>query len=98
MNRPIKFQVTGDVVIFLSDIGNSKEFAELLSKALGAKPRKRRILIWVVRAEFIINEEVVPLFVDEDGSAHLEFLKTSKAVAQEVVRRLEQSPDFVRTD
>ena len=55
---------------------------------------KRRFLVFVVRYEFEIDDETVPLFVDEDGDAHIDLRKNSAAVKQKVIERIKQSSDF----
>ena len=59
-----------------------------LEQAFGVKSRRRRFLIYLLRVEFEVQGETVPLFVDEDGSAHLEMRKNSESTREAIIARL----------
>lgn len=65
-----------------------------VSKALDTPPSAPRMLVYVVRIEFCVLGETVPLFLDEDDSAHIEMRANSGAVRQLVIDRLRSSDDF----
>jgi hypothetical protein len=89
----ITVRYDGDDILF-SGWSDEDLFVGKLESALGTKAKRRRFLIFVKRIEFVIDREVVPLFVDEDGSAHLEMRKNSSSVKEKVVRRIRSSNDF----
>ena len=94
LRSPIKFRFQGNWLKFLSDVDDPAGFAALVGRALDVRAVKTRVLAWVMRTEFVVEGEIVPLFIDEDGSAHLEFMHNAPAVVDAVARRLRASQDF----
>lgn len=90
----MKVRFSGDEIRFPDWGDDLKAFIATVESALGTNARKRRFLIFVVRYEFEIDGETVPLFADEDGDAHFEQAKNSAAVKQKVIDRIKQSGAF----
>jgi len=94
----IGFEIIDSDVLFTSAAGQEAALISALESALGVKSRTRRILIFVKRVEFVIDREVVPLFIDEDGHAHIEMRKNSVSVKRRVFDKIKRSVDFQEAD
>ncbi|HZQ41042.1 MAG TPA: hypothetical protein VFA87_09615 [Rhizomicrobium sp.] len=94
MTAPVKFEVVEGHIRFFSDIDDAQRFSGLIASVLKTRRTNEKSLVWVYRAEFTVQDELVVLFVDEDGSAFLEMKDCSNEVFQAVAGLLRQSPLF----
>jgi len=87
-----------DRIAFLEWGEDAAAFIARVERAMGLTSKNRKTLIWVIRTEFEIENEVVPLFVDEDGSAKLELQSISSSIRQLVAARIRESGEFENID
>jgi len=90
----IKVRFKGDEVWFDEWGDDLKVFISKIESALGVKAKKHRFLIFVVRYDFVIDDENVLLAIDEDGTAYIGLGKNSARVKQKVIEQIRQSGDF----
>ena|GEM_PF-6366714 len=94
LERPTPTLFESDVIRFV-DWGNDLDgFIQKIERALGVAAKKRKFLVFVLRCEFVIDEETLVLFVDEDGSAVLEMKGASAEIREKVADRIKQSDRF----
>jgi hypothetical protein len=90
----IRVRIKGDEIWFDEWGDDLKAFLRQVETALGVKAKKRRLLVFMVRYDFVIDGESVLLAVDEDGTAYIGLGKNSTSVKQKVIDRIKQSSDF----
>lgn len=94
MNLPVVFVIDGPDILFPA--GEHDSLIANLEAVFGPKTGDR-ILVFVRRVEFNVENEIVPLFLDEDGAAHIELRGTSEKAGREAISRMLASGRFIRS-
>jgi hypothetical protein len=97
MDSGMRFKVAGPDILITRSGQTDKRLIDAIESALGVSARRRRFLIYVVRFEFDFYGEVIPFFIDEDGSAHFETSKNSAYVVERLLEAIRLSPHFLET-
>jgi hypothetical protein len=94
MHERTRFVTDGSDIRFPA--GEHDNLVANLEAVFGPK-KDDRILVFVRRVEFNVENEIVPLFLDEDGAAHIELRETSEETGWEAIRRMLASGRFIRS-
>jgi hypothetical protein len=93
-NDKLTFRVEKDGIRFFDGIDDPDLFARLFESALGLNADRKKFLVFAFRFEFQVEGEMVPVIVDEDGWAFVNFAKNSSTVCEWLIGKIKTSEHF----